>query len=34
MFDEEPNHFHALMTGVVVGALGVLFWVALIWASR
>jgi hypothetical protein len=34
MFDDEPNHFNALMTGVVIGAIGALFWVALIWASR
>jgi hypothetical protein len=34
MFDEEPSHFHALMTGVAIGALGMLFWVVVVWVSR
>lgn len=33
MFDEEPSHFQALMSGVCIGALGVLFWVAVIWMA-
>jgi hypothetical protein len=34
VFDEEPSHFNALLTGVLIGVFGTLFWVALVWASR
>ncbi len=34
MFDEEPSHFNALMSGVAIGAIGVLLWAFLIWVAR
>lgn len=34
MFDEEPSHFHALMAGVAIGAIGVLFWIAIFLAAK
>lgn len=33
MFDEEPSYFNALMSGVVIGATGVLFWVLVFWVT-
>jgi hypothetical protein len=33
MFDDEPSHFNALMSGVAIGAIGVLFWVVVVWVA-
>jgi multisubunit Na+/H+ antiporter MnhC subunit len=34
MFDDEPSQFHALITGIVIGAAMTLFWVGLYWVAH
>ena len=34
MFDSEPSYFNALMSGVLIGTGGTLFWVFIFWVTQ